>query len=74
LFPAKAHFLIGFYARRELEFYRWDRDVKEILGEVRETIDEVAKEWPREEKDDCLKETQLAFSYSGTVLGNLAKA
>eukprot|EP00188_Purpureofilum_apyrenoidigerum_P001733 Plantae.Rhodophyta-Purpureofilum_apyrenoidigerum.ctg19822.p1 GENE.Plantae.Rhodophyta-Purpureofilum_apyrenoidigerum.ctg19822~~Plantae.Rhodophyta-Purpureofilum_apyrenoidigerum.ctg19822.p1 ORF type:complete len:254 (+),score=48.64 Plantae.Rhodophyta-Purpureofilum_apyrenoidigerum.ctg19822:78-839(+) len=59
---------------RELEFYHWDRDVKEILGEVRKIIDEVAKDWPREEKDDCLKETQLAFSYSGTVLGNLAKA
>uniref|UniRef100_A0A7S0BDH9 Uncharacterized protein n=1 Tax=Rhodosorus marinus TaxID=101924 RepID=A0A7S0BDH9_9RHOD len=58
----------------EFDFYVWDRDVKEILSEVRETIDDVAKDWPRDVKDDCLKETQLAFSYSGTVLGALAKA
>lgn len=62
-----------FSSRHQLEFYKWDRDVKEILGEVRVVIDNVAKDWPREEKDACLNETNLAFSYSGTVLGNLAK-
>lgn len=61
-------------SRFEFDFYLWDRDVKEILSEVRVTIDDVAKDWPRDVKDDCLKETQLAFSYSGTVLGALAKA
>mmetsp|Transcript_5035 Transcript_5035/g.10660 ORF Transcript_5035/g.10660 Transcript_5035/m.10660 type:complete len:280 (-) Transcript_5035:318-1157(-) len=58
---------------KELEFYRWDRDVKEILGEVRERIDAVAKPWPRDVKDECLNETSMAFAYSGTVLQNLAK-
>jgi len=58
---------------KELEFYIWEKDVKEILGEVRERIDEVAKDWSREVKDECLDETSMAFAYSGTVLGNLAK-
>jgi heme oxygenase len=55
------------------EFYKWERDVKEILDQVRVKIDETAKDWPREVKDDCLKETGLSFSYSGTILGHLAK-
>lgn len=59
---------------KTLRFYLWDRDVKEILDEVRGKIDVVAKDWPREVKDDCLEETSLAFAYSGTVLANLAKA
>lgn len=56
-----------------LHFYEWETDVKEILGTVRKTIDEVAKDWPREVKDECLTETGLAFGYSGTILNNLAK-
>lgn len=58
----------------QFAFYEWDRDVKEILNEVRELIDEVAAPWPRDLKDECLKETGLAFGYSGTILQNLAKA
>ncbi|KAA8495174.1 Heme oxygenase 1, chloroplastic [Porphyridium purpureum] len=59
---------------KEFEFYAWEKDVKEILGEVREKIDRVASDWPRDVKDECLNETSLAFAYSGTVLSNLAKA
>lgn len=55
-------------------FYEWDTDVKQILNKVRVVIDEVAQSWPRDVKDECLKETGLAFGYSGTVLQNLAKA
>ncbi|KAK4532628.1 hypothetical protein CCYA_CCYA13G3485 [Cyanidiococcus yangmingshanensis] len=58
---------------KRFAFYEWDRDVKEILEEVRGRIDEVAKDWPREVKDVCLNETGLAFAYSGTILNNLAK-
>ncbi|CAN8067635.1 unnamed protein product [Agarophyton chilense] len=58
----------------EFEFYKWESDVKEILNKVRVIIDQVASEWSRETKDECLKETGLAFGYSGTVLQNLAKA
>mmetsp|Transcript_9046 Transcript_9046/g.18279 ORF Transcript_9046/g.18279 Transcript_9046/m.18279 type:complete len:125 (+) Transcript_9046:759-1133(+) len=59
---------------KTLRFYQWPRDVKEILNDVRVKIDRVAKEWSRQVKDDCLEETSLAFAYSGTILGNLAKA
>lgn len=55
------------------EFYKWEGDVKQILDVVRVKIDETAKDWPREVKDECLKETGLSFSYSGTILGHLAK-
>lgn len=59
---------------RSFAFYEWDTDVKTILNKVRVVIDEVAKDWPRDVKEDCLKETGLAFGYSGTVLENLAKS
>lgn len=59
---------------RGFAFYEWESDVKALLKPVRESIDDVAKDWSRETKDVCLKETGLAFGYSGTVLQNLAKA
>lgn len=59
---------------RSFAFYEWDTDVKSILSKVRVVIDDVAAEWSREVKDECLKETSLAFGFSGTVLQNLAKA
>lgn len=62
------------FGGRQFAFYEWEKDVKEILGEVRGTIDEIAAVWPRDVKEECLKETGLAFGYSGTVLQNLAKA
>lgn len=58
---------------RSFHFYEWQNDVKQLLAPVRVTIDEVAAKWSREVKDVCLKETGLAFGYSGTVLQNLAK-
>lgn len=62
------------FGGRQFSFYEWDSDVKQTLGKVRIIIDQVAKDWPREIKEECLKETGLAFGYSGTVLQNLAKA
>jgi heme oxygenase (biliverdin-producing, ferredoxin) len=59
---------------RKFAFYEWDADVKQLLAPVRESIDAVASEWSRDVKDDCIKETGLAFGYSGTILENLAKA
>lgn len=55
-------------------FYEWESDVKQLLVPVRETIDKVAENWSRDLKDDCIKETGLAFGFSGTILENLAKA
>ena len=62
------------FGGKQFQFYEWETDVKQILGKVRTIIDQVANEWSRDIKDECLKETSLAFGYSGTVLQNLAKA
>ena len=54
-----------------LDFYKYDvEDVKQLLEPVRETINEVAEGWSREQKDRCLEETENAFKVGGccTVL------
>ncbi|KAK9842217.1 hypothetical protein WJX81_001029 [Elliptochloris bilobata] len=53
---------------RELEFYRYDGEVREKLDAVRERLNEVAEGWSREQKDRCLAETEKSFSYSGGLL------
>jgi len=50
------------------EFYKWDRDVKEILTEVKAQIDKVAGKWSREEKDASLNAVPDTFSKSGALL------
>lgn len=61
------------FGGRSFRFYEWEGDVKQHLGNVRTVIDDTAKDWSRDLKDECLKETSLAFGYSGTVLQYLAK-
>lgn len=53
---------------RELEFYKWDGDLSQLLQKVREKINAVASGWTREEKDHCLNETEKSFKYSGEIL------
>ncbi|KAJ0238993.1 Heme oxygenase 1 [Hirschfeldia incana] len=53
---------------RELEFYKWDGDLSELLQKVREKLNKVAEEWTREEKNHCLEETEKSFKYSGEIL------
>jgi len=56
-----------------LKFYQWDGDVKEeLLPRVRDTLNEVAEGWTREQKDRCLEETQKSFQYSGSLLRLIA--
>jgi len=50
------------------EFYKWDRDVKEILTEVKSKIDGIAEKWTREQKDASLDATPITFSKSGALL------
>ncbi|MCO5561270.1 hypothetical protein L7F22_014891 [Adiantum nelumboides] len=52
----------------ELEFYKWDGDLKEILAAVKEKLNKVAESWTREEKNRCLQETEKSFKYSGKLL------
>ncbi|GAQ79033.1 Heme oxygenase [Klebsormidium nitens] len=57
---------------RELEFYKWDGELSELLDKVKLKINEVSNDWTREEKDKCLQETELSFKYSGSLLKLLA--
>jgi len=50
------------------EFYKWDRDVKEILAEVKGQIDVIANTWTREQKDASLAATPETFQKSGALL------
>ena len=45
----------------ELEFYKYDGDLVELLESVRGNLNEVAEGWSKEEKDVCLTETMDSF-------------
>eukprot|EP00252_Welwitschia_mirabilis_P019776 TRINITY_DN4676_c0_g1_i1.p1 TRINITY_DN4676_c0_g1~~TRINITY_DN4676_c0_g1_i1.p1 ORF type:complete len:285 (-),score=45.99 TRINITY_DN4676_c0_g1_i1:240-1094(-) len=53
---------------KELEFYQWDGDLKELLNNVRDKLNRVAESWSRQEKNHCLEETKKSFEYSGKLL------
>ncbi|TYI76278.1 hypothetical protein E1A91_D06G064900v1 [Gossypium mustelinum] len=54
--------------KKELEFYKWDRDLSQLLQNVRDKLNKVAESWTREEKNHCLEETEKSFKYSGDIL------
>ncbi|KAJ6747276.1 HEME OXYGENASE 1 CHLOROPLASTIC-RELATED [Salix koriyanagi] len=51
--------------KKELEFYKWDGDLSQLLQNVRDKLNKVAESWTREEKDHCLEETEKSFKHSG---------
>ncbi|CAA0833222.1 Heme oxygenase 1- chloroplastic [Striga hermonthica] len=53
---------------KELEFYKWDSDVSQLLQNVRDKLNIVAESWTREEKNRCLEETEKSFEFSGHIL------
>ncbi|XP_068642900.1 heme oxygenase 1, chloroplastic-like [Aristolochia californica] len=54
--------------KKELEFYKWEGDLSQLLQNVREKLNKVAENWSREEKNHCLEETEKSFKYSGEIL------
>ncbi|KAK9141706.1 hypothetical protein Syun_011106 [Stephania yunnanensis] len=54
--------------KKELEFYKWEGDLSQLLQNVRDKLNKVAESWSREEKDHCLEETEKSFKYSGDIL------
>ncbi|XP_010687998.2 heme oxygenase 1, chloroplastic [Beta vulgaris subsp. vulgaris] len=54
--------------KKELEFYKWDGELSQLLQNVREKLNIVAESWTREEKNHCLEETEKSFMYSGQIL------
>ncbi|XP_071729523.1 heme oxygenase 1, chloroplastic-like [Rutidosis leptorrhynchoides] len=53
---------------KELEFYKWDGDLSQLLQNVRDKLNKVAEDWTREEKNHCLEETEKSFKFSGEIL------
>lgn len=49
-------------------FYQWEGDVKAHLEGVRATINSVASQWSREEKDACIQETPHTFCWGGRLV------
>jgi heme oxygenase (biliverdin-producing, ferredoxin) len=55
-----------------LDFYKWERDVKEILEETREKIENVASKWNDVERSECLDETKTTFIYNKKIMASLS--
>ncbi|XP_044472315.1 heme oxygenase 1, chloroplastic-like [Mangifera indica] len=53
---------------KELEFYKWDGELSQLLQNVRDKLNKVAGSWTREEKNHCLDETEKSFKHSGEIL------
>lgn len=54
-----------------LKFYQWDGDVKALLEETRNKIDQIASQWGAEEKQSCLEETLATFHYGGSLMSSM---
>ncbi|MBA0867050.1 hypothetical protein Goshw_026734 [Gossypium schwendimanii] len=48
---------------RELEFYKWDGELSQLLQNVRDKLNKVAENWSREDKNRCLGETEISFKF-----------
>ena len=53
--------------RKTLEFYKWDGDLNEIKGAVKESIEQMAQGWTREQRDMCVDATMDAFRGGGGI-------
>ena len=49
-------------------------DFRPKLDAVREQLNAVAEGWTREQKDQCLQETEKSFSLSGALLRTIMTA
>ncbi|RZC43591.1 hypothetical protein C5167_036536 [Papaver somniferum] len=53
---------------KELEFYKYNGELSEMLQNVREKLNIVAEGWSREDKDQCLEQTEISFKYSEDIM------
>jgi len=49
---------------KTLEFYKYEGDHKPLLENVRDSLNKVAGNWTRDQKDQCLEETETSFKAS----------
>ncbi|VFQ67433.1 unnamed protein product [Cuscuta campestris] len=54
--------------KKELEFYKWEGDISQLLQNVRDKLNKVSENWTREQKNHCLEETEKSFELSGDIL------
>ncbi|GMH40141.1 hypothetical protein BSKO_08045 [Bryopsis sp. KO-2023] len=52
----------------ELAFYKYESNVKSLVKNFKLTVNEVSKDWSREQKDECLEETPKSFQSSGMLV------
>lgn len=55
-----------------LNFYQWEGSLEDHMAGVKKSLNDVAETWSAEEKERCLKETELSFKYSGALLRYVA--
>ncbi|KAI3994202.1 hypothetical protein MKX01_012459 [Papaver californicum] len=53
---------------KELESYKWNGELSELLENVKEKLNKVAQSWTWEEKDQCLEESAISFEYSEDIM------
>ncbi|KAI3911538.1 hypothetical protein MKW92_021638 [Papaver armeniacum] len=54
---------------KELEFYQWnDGELSKLLQIATEKLNKISQSWTREEKDQCLEETEISFKYSEDIM------
>lgn len=58
--------------RKTLEFYKWDGDLNEIKGRVKNSIEEMAAAWTQEQRDECVAATAGAFRFGGAINAHLS--
>ncbi|KAJ1637695.1 hypothetical protein T492DRAFT_950257 [Pavlovales sp. CCMP2436] len=56
---------------RVLDFYKWDGDVKELLGAARKHIDDMAEAWTPEQRSECVEQTAASFKGAGSLMASL---
>jgi len=54
-----------------LEFYQWEGDVNAKKAEVKDSIEDLARTWTREERNKCVDATAGAFRGGGAINGYL---
>ncbi|XP_062109315.1 probable inactive heme oxygenase 2, chloroplastic [Humulus lupulus] len=52
----------------ELEFYRWEGEVPELLKGVREKLNTLGEHWSRDVKNKCLREASKSFKLLGQLV------
>jgi len=65
-------YLSSFFTYAELMQQKmWEGDVNELKATVKNQIEEIAKQWSREERDNCVNATAGAFKGGGAINGYL---